>query len=83
MKKTITVMAGAGRVMHFPKRVIAAPGATTMIISGDQTAQVDEADRFVIKRIQCGDLVVVKATRAQATPAPSKSKKLKTEDPGQ
>lgn len=74
--KKITVKAGPGLVVFFPRRVIAAPGAKTLTIRGDETAEVSGADRFVVKRLQCGDLIMVKQTR-QAKPAEAKVEKKK------
>ena len=78
-KKTITVRAGDGLMMHLPTRVAAAPGGTGLILTGDMTAEVHADDRFVIKRIKKGDLVVVKQTRATKPKAKSAGETKKTE----
>ncbi len=61
--KMITVRAGKDLMVHFPMSTIAAPGARTKMIQGDETVQVPASDRFVAKRIKVGDLVVVKQSR--------------------
>lgn len=83
MSKTITVKAGTARdgsplVVHFPQRVITAPGRNTLVITGDQTAEVDPNQLFVRKRLRVGDLVIVKEA-AFAKPL-KKSKKPKGND---
>ena len=61
--KMIKVKAAAGLVMHFPRRVISAPGARTLQITADQVAEVDGDDRFIRRRIKVGDLVLVKTEK--------------------
>ena len=58
--KMITVRAGKDLRVFFPMGTVAAPGARTKIIQGDETVEVPASDRFVAKRIKVGDLVVVK-----------------------
>ena len=77
MKKTITVRAGIGRRVFFPHRVTTAPGARTRSIHLDEVAIVDGDDRFVLKRLRVGDLVVVK----QAGKSPAKPKASATKKP--
>ncbi len=50
-------------MVHFPTRVITAPGRRTLMITGDQVAEVDENQLFVRKRLRVGDLVIVKETK--------------------
>ncbi len=76
--KLIKVKAGEGLMVHFPTRVITAPGARTLVIQGDQVAEVDPNQLFVIKRLRVGDLVIVKETaieRPKINMATSKGKK--------
>ena len=72
-KKTIEVRAKEGLKVFFPQRIAAAPGARTLVISGDETLTVDGDDRFVARRLEVGDLVMVKRSRnpgrkAKSTP---------------
>ncbi len=69
--KMIKVRAGDGLVMHFPRRVVSAPGARTMQIDGDTVVEVDADDRFIRRRLKVGDLVLVKTEK----PKTSKAKK--------
>lgn len=58
---------GTSMRIFFPQAVIAAPGARTLTITGDEVALVDGEDRWIVKRLKCKDLVVVKLTH---TPRP-------------
>ncbi len=60
---------GSGLIVHFPTRVITAPGARTLTITGDQVAEVDENQLFVRKRLRVGDLVIVKDQPIKKPPA--------------
>ena len=51
---------GSQLIVHFPHRVITAPGRRTLKITGDEVAEVDENQLFVRKRLRVGDLVIVK-----------------------
>ena len=61
--KLIKVKAGEGLTMHFPQRVVAAPGAKTLQISGETVVEVNGDDRFIRRRLKVGDLVLVKSAK--------------------
>lgn len=71
-KKTMTVRAGEGRQVHFPQRVIAAPGRRTLVLEGDATAEVPCDMRFVRRSLRNGDLVVVQTEDRKRKPKPPK-----------
>jgi len=77
-KNLIAVKAGAGLRVYFPTRVASAPGALSLVISGDEIAHVSGDDRFVIKRLRLGDLTVVKQT-GKSKPKPKTAAGDKTE----
>jgi hypothetical protein len=58
--RTILVKAGQGLRVYFPLSVVAAAGRRTRILEGDEVLEVDPSDRFVRRRMQIGDLIVVK-----------------------
>ena len=68
-----TVRAAPGRVVFFPTSVAAAPGARPLSITGATTIEVDCNNRFVRRRLQAGDLEIVKAAKA-----PTKATKKET-----
>lgn len=57
-KKTIRVRAGEGRLVVFPVRVLAAPGARPYLLEGDDVVEVERCS-FVNKRLRARDLVEV------------------------
>ena len=64
----IKVKAAAGRPVHFPMSVKAAPGARTLVLEGDTVIEVDDSHRFIRRRLKVGDLVLVKSEK-QSKPA--------------
>lgn len=74
----IIVRAAKGRIVHFPQRVKAGPGASTLCISGDTTVEIEGSHRFIRRRLRVGDLVLVKtatAKRETTTEAATRAKK--------
>lgn len=65
----IKVRAGKGRQVHFPLRVIAAPGRRTLVLEGDRVIEVPANMRFVRRSIRNQDLVVVQ-TEGNPEPEP-------------
>ncbi len=57
--KTIKVRAGEGRQVHFPLRVIAAPGRRTLVLEGDRVIEVPLNMRFVRRSLRNRDLIMV------------------------
>lgn len=78
----VKVMAKKGLRVFFPRRVVAAPGARTLVLEGEAVIEVDGDERFVAKRIRVGELVVIKQTKkpkAEAKPA-GKNKKAESKE---
>ena len=80
MSKKISVRAGDGLKVFFPLRTIAAPGARAYVLEGETVLEVNGEDRFVVRRIQVGDLVVVQRSKPKPTPRKAAKSKTKSED---
>jgi hypothetical protein len=68
--KTIKVRAGKGRQVHFPLRVIAAPGRRTLVLEGDAVVEIPCDMRFVRRSLRNGDLVMVQTEDAKPKAKP-------------
>ncbi len=74
-KKTIKVRAGEGRQVHFPQRVIAAPGRRTLVLKGDAVIEIPCDMRFVRRSLRNGDLVMVQTEEPTAKAKPKSKPK--------
>ncbi|HEU02893.1 hypothetical protein LCGC14_0605520 [marine sediment metagenome] len=73
--KKIQVRAGEGRQVHFPLRVIAAPGRRTLVLDGSTVVEVPLNMRFVRRSLRNGDLLVVQTEEPKPKAKPKSKPK--------